>query len=146
MTDVRFRAAAGAYLLYGAVYYVGGLYLVSQGVGVMGGSSGGRGGLLFWAITGLVPFLGIPWLLHSRRPGFERWVLSRRDFARLVTVLLAFRAYKVGQVAFRPETASVAAPWGGAVTFQIGAAVFLVVTLFALLMLARAAWAREANA
>jgi hypothetical protein len=148
VTDVRFRAAAGAYLLYGAVYYVGGLYLVSQGVGVMGGSSGGGrgGGLLFWAITGLVPFLGIPWLLHSRRPGFEGWVLSRRDFARLVSGLLAFRAYKVGQVAFRPDAASVAAPWGGAVTFQIGAAIFLVVTLLALVMVARAAWAREAGA
>ena len=148
MTDVRFRAAAGAYLIYGAVYYVGGLYLVSQGVGVMGGSSGGGrgGGLLFWAITGLVPFLGIPWLLHSRRRGFERWVLSRRDFARLVAVLLAFRAYKVGQVAFRSDAASVAAPWGGAVTFQIGAAVFLVVTLFALAMVVRAAWTRETAA
>ena len=148
MTDVRFRAAAGAYLIYGAVYYVGGLYLVSQGVGVMGGSSGGGrgGGLLFWAIAGLVPFLGIPWLLHSRRQGFERWVLSRRDFARLVAVLLAFRAYKVGQVAFRPDAASVAAPWGGTVTFQIGATVFLVVTLFALAMVVRAAWTREAAA
>jgi hypothetical protein len=115
---------------------------------VAGGASGGGrgGGLLFWAITGLIPFLGIPWLLHARRPGFERWVLSRRDFARLVAVLLAFRAYKVGQVAFRGDAASVAAPWGGAVTFQVGAAIFLLVTVFALVMVARAAWAREASA
>ena len=147
MAEARFRAAARAYLVYGAVYYVGGLYLVSQGVGVMGGATGGRGGgLLFWAITGLVPLLGIPYVLHARRPGFDRWVLSRRDFARLVALLLAFRAYKVGQVAVRGDLASVPAPWGGTVSFQAGAAVFLVVTLVALVFVTRAAWAREAGA
>lgn len=145
--DSRFRAAALAYLVYGAVYYVGGLYLVSRGVGVMGGASGARGGgVLFWAVIGLIPFLGIPWLLHARRSWFERWVLSRRDFSRLVAVLLAFRAYKVGQVAARGEGALVAAPWGGEVTFQAGAAVFLAVTMAALVMVGRAAWAREATA
>jgi hypothetical protein len=147
--DGRFRAAALAYLAYGLVYYVGGLYLIYQGVGVMGGGMTGnrRGSFIFWGLAGLVPLLLIPYLVSARRRWFERWVLSRRDFTRLVAFLLAFRALKVGEIAFmKGDGAAVAAPWGGVlVTFQAGAAVFLVVTVAALVMVARAAWAREAQ-
>ena len=144
MTDRRFRHAALAYLAYGLVYYVGGLYLVSQGVGVMGSMDGRRGSsLAFWAAAGLVPLLVVPFLLHARRTWFERWVLSRRDFARVVALFLAFRAFKVAQVAFADHGASVTAPWGGVVSFRTGAALFLVVTLAALAAIVRAAWATE---
>ena len=142
--EARFRLAARAYLLYGIVYWVGGLYLLAQGVGVMGGTEAPRGRTLaFWAVAGLVPMLLVPYLLAARRRWFERWVLSRRDFARVIAVLLAFRAWKVSQVALHPAGATVAAPWGGTVSFQIGAALFLVVTVAALAAVARAAWARE---
>jgi hypothetical protein len=141
--QARFRLAARAYLLYGIVYWVGGLYLLWHGVGVMGGPDARRGSTLaFWAIAGLVPMLVIPYLLAARRRWFERWVLSRRDFARVVALLLAFRAWKVAGVAVH-EGAAVPAPWGGAVSFQAGAAVFLIVTVAALIAVARAAWARE---
>src|SRR5207245_2225666 len=53
-------------------------------------------------------------------------------------------AWHVLKVAVRPETASVAAPWGGEVTFRVGAIVFLIVTVAALLVIGRAAWAKEA--
>ena len=43
----------------------------------------------------------------------------------MVALFLAIRAFKVGEVAPRPGGA-VAAPWGGSITFQAGAAVFLV--------------------
>ena len=143
MSD-RFSLAARAYLAYGIVYWVGGLYLLWHGVGVMG-SSGGRGGssLVFWAMVGLIPLLVIPYLLHAPRAWFERWVLCRRDFARVVALFLAFRAYKVGQVAAAPHGASVPAPWGGSLSFQIGAAIFLLVTLGALIFVGRAAWTPE---
>jgi hypothetical protein len=61
----RHRAAALAYLLYGAVYWVGGLYLLSQGVGVAGGRTGGGTGasMVTWGLLGLVPLLVIPLLL-----------------------------------------------------------------------------------
>ncbi|HYE93287.1 MAG TPA: hypothetical protein VEA38_19810 [Terriglobales bacterium] len=141
VVDARFRAAAFGYLAYGLVYYVGGLYLITQGVGVMGGR---RGSFMFWAIAGLVPLLAIPFLLWARRRWFERWVVTRRDFARLVAIFLAFRALKVGEVAFNKDGAAVAAPWGGVLmTFQTGAALFLIVTLAALVVVARAAWAAE---
>ncbi len=42
MADARFRAAARAYVVYGLVYLVGGLYLVAHGVGVKGASMAER--------------------------------------------------------------------------------------------------------
>jgi hypothetical protein len=143
--DARFHLAARIYLFYAIVYWVGGLYLLSQGVGVMGGSEAPRARTLaFWAVAGLVPLLLVPYLLAARRRWFERWLLSRRDFARVIAVLLAFRAWKVAGVVVREGGATVAAPWGGTVTFQIGAALFLVVTVAALAAVTRAAWAHDA--
>lgn len=141
MAEDRFRTAARAYFLYGCVYLVGGLYLVAQGVGARGSrvAAGAE-----WALIGLVLLVGIPYLLRRRRPWFERWVLSRRDFARLVAGLMALRALAVLRVAIRPETAAVPAPWGGEISFRTGAAVFFLVTVTALVLVARAAWQREA--
>jgi hypothetical protein len=140
----RFHLAARAYLVYGIVYWIGGIYLLWHGVGVMGSTSGrGGGALVFWALLGLVPLLLIPYLLHARRAWFERWILSRRDFARIVAVFLAFRAYSVGRVAASPHGASVPAPWGDSVSFQVGAAFFLIVTIGALILVARAAWSGD---
>ena len=86
----------------------------------------------------------IPYLLVRRRAWFERWILSRRDFARALTALMTLRAWHVLRVALRPETASVPTPWGGELTFRAGALVFLVVTVAALVLVGRAAWARDA--
>ena len=143
--DDRYRSAARGYFAYGLVYYVGGLYLLWRGVGVMGATEGRRGSsLAFWALAGLVPLLGVPYLLRSPRRWFERWVFTRRDFARVVALFLAFRAWKVAQVALHDHGGSVAAPWGGEISFRIGAALFLVVTVGALAAVARAAWGRDA--
>lgn len=138
-----YRAAALGYLLYGIVYFVGGLYLISQGVGVMGGRESGdpTRTMLRWGLVGLVPLVVIPYLLS--RPW--RWfggLISRPVFAWLVAGLLAIRAYKVGEVALRGG-GSVPAPWGGEMPFQAGAAVFLVFTLIALGLVVRAAVARQ---
>jgi hypothetical protein len=145
--DDRYRVAARCYLAYALLYEIGGVYLVSQGVGVPAGA-GTRGRALyavFWALIGLVPLLGVPYLLRRSRAWFEGWILTRRDFARLLALFMAYRAFKVGHVALRAQTASVAAPWGGEVTFRLAAAVFFVVTLIALLAVARAAWHPEAR-
>ncbi|HXH84289.1 MAG TPA: hypothetical protein VNN07_15400 [Candidatus Tectomicrobia bacterium] len=141
----RFATAARAYLVYAIVYWVGGLYLVWHGVGVAGTPTGARRleALVFWGLVGLVPLVLIPWLLARRRGWFERWVLSRRDFARIVALLLALRAWKVLEVAVRGG-GSVPAPWGGEIGFRAGAIVFFVVTAAALVLVARAAWSREA--
>ena len=137
-----YRAAALAYAVYGLVYLVGGLYLISQGVGVMGAPTSGATAwtLVRWGLVGLIPLVAIPWLL-SRPWTWFGGLVSRRVFAWLVAVLLAIRAYKVGQVALRGG-ASVPAPWGGQISFQVGAAVFLVFTAIALAFVVRAAATR----
>ena len=95
---------------------------------------------LSWIALGAVFVLLVPYLLGRPRAWFERWILSRRDFARVLVVLMALRAWKVGRVALRPETATVASPWGGTITFRLGAAIFCVVTVAALAIIARGAW------
>jgi hypothetical protein len=137
-----FRVAARAYLVYGVIYWLGGLYLATQGVGVRGDRTMQPG--VAWILLGLVLVGAIPYLLAQRRAWFERWILSRRDFARVLAAFMAVRAWHVLRVALRPDTASVAAPWGGEVTFRAGAIVFLIVTVAALVLVGRAAWAREA--
>lgn len=139
LMEDRFRAAAYAYLGYGVVYWLGGVYLALHGVGVRGGPLMQSG--LAWVVIGLILVALIPYLLWRPRAWFERWFVSRRDFARILVVFMAVRAYHVAKVAVRPETAAVAAPWGGEITFRMGAAVFLVVTVLALAAIARAAWA-----
>jgi len=144
-SDARYRTAARGYFAYGIVYYVGGLYLLWHGVGVMGAMEGRRASTLaFWALAGLVPLLGVPYLLRARRWWFERWVFTRRDFARVVAVFLAFRAWRVAQVVHHHHGASVPAPWGGTITFQVGAAIFLIITVGALATVLRAAWGKDA--
>jgi hypothetical protein len=139
MIDARFRAAARAYVVYGLVYLVGGLYLVAHGVGVMGAATPGATtrSMLRWGLIGLIPLVIVPWLLARRWSWLGGW-LSRRTFAWVLAALLAVRAVKVGEAAWR-STASVAAPWGGEITFRVGAVVFLAVTLTALGFVVRAA-------
>lgn len=137
--DDRFRAAARAYFVYGVVYWIGGAYLAWHGVGPRaGGSIAWRG--MVWVLIGLAFVVLIPYLLRRRRRAFERWVLSRRDFARVLAALMVFRALAVGRIALRPDGASVPAPWGGGIGFQPGAIVFFLVTLTALVFVVRAAW------
>ena len=138
----RYQFAARAYLTYGVVYWIGGVYLAAHGVGVRGERLMQPG--VAWIVLGLVFVVAIPYLLARRRAWFERWVLSRRDFARILTLFMAFRAWHVLKVVLRPETATVSAPWTGEITFRAGAIVFLLVTVVALLLIGRAAWAEEA--
>ena len=138
----RFRLAARAYLVYGVIYWIGGVYLATQGVGVSGGRMLQPG--VVWIVLGLV-FVGvIPHLLAQPRAWFERWILSRRDFARILAAFMALRAWHVLKVVLRPETAAVSAPWGGEITFRAGAVVFLLVTATALFVIGRAAWSEDA--
>jgi hypothetical protein len=139
----RFTLAARAYLAYGVVYLVGGAYLVYHGVGVGDPQTPGRLPSVLrsvWVLVGLVLVVVIPYLLRRRRRWFERWVLSRRDFARILALFMALRAVQVARIALRSESGSVPAPWGGVISFQVGAVVFLVITLAALVFVALAAW------
>ena len=135
--DGRFRVAARGYLVYGVVYWIGGAWPWLHDVGRGSPASVG------WIVLGAVLVLLVPYLLRRRRRAFERYVLSRRDFARIVALLLAVRVLAVARVVLGAGSATVAAPWGGVVSYRVGGAVFIVVTLTALALVARAAWAEE---
>ncbi len=133
----RFRQAAWAYFVYGLIYWFGGLYLQMQGLGP------GRY-VVMWFVLGGAFVVLFPYLLRREVSWFDRWVLSRRDFARVLTVLVFFRAFEVGRIALRGSAASAMPSIGGGVLpTRVGAWAFFLITLAAGVMLARAAWARS---
>jgi hypothetical protein len=133
----RYRAAATMYLVYGIVYWLGGVYLWLHGVGR------GSTASIIWIVFGAVLVVLVPFLLRRRRPWFERWILTRRDFARLVAIFLALRIVAVLRVLVRGDGSAVAMPWGGEIGYRVGGAVFVAIAALAAFMLARAAWAAE---
>jgi hypothetical protein len=143
--DEKFREAAWGYVAYGIVYWLGGLLLMAAGLGPRrlenaGGFERSFIVMLFVA-AGLLVIL-VPWLLIRERPWFSRWILSRRDFARILTLFVAFRAVEVGRIARAPRSELVSL-FDVAVPMRIGAWVFFLVTVAMVILLARAAWSRE---
>jgi hypothetical protein len=136
--DRKFRQAAWSYVGYGVVYWLGGLALATAGLGPRGMERGGTA----WFVVGALFVIVFPWLLVRERRWFDRWILSRRDFARVLTLLVALRAIEVARIAWAPraETVSVL---GLDVPMRAGAWAFCLLTLVTAAMLARAAWSRE---
>jgi len=112
--------------------------LASGGLGPRGMERGG----IAWFVVGALFVVVFPWLLVQERGWFGRWVLSRRDFARVLTLLVAIRAVEVARIARMPraETVSVL---GLDVSIRAGAWAFCLLTVTTAVMLARAAWSRE---
>lgn len=139
-SEARYRQAAWAYAAYGTLYWLGGLALAAAGFGPR---AVGRGGAV-WFAGGALLVVGIPWLLARERPWFDRWLLSRRDFARVVAVLVAFRALEVAWIARapRPPEARTVTVLGVGVPFDLGAWTFCLVALAAAAVVGRAAWSR----
>ncbi|MBI4591733.1 MAG: hypothetical protein HY725_23150 [Candidatus Rokubacteria bacterium] len=128
--EERFKQAAWAYLVYGVLYWLGGLYLSAQGLAI------GRG--IIWFVLGALFIVVFPWLIArgSRGQGYL-W------FSRILTLLVAWRAFEVGRIALAPKFRSVPLPGGGEIPMSLGAWVFFVITLGTAAMLARAAWSRR---
>jgi hypothetical protein len=135
----RYRQAAWTYVAYGAVYWLGGLALATAGLGPRGMERGGAA----WFVVGALFVIVFPWLLLRERGWFARWILSRRDFARILTVLVAIRAVEVARIARAPRAETVAV-LGLDVSVRLGAWVFCLLTVLTAAMLARAAWSRDA--
>jgi hypothetical protein len=136
--EARYRQAAWTYVAYGVVYWLGGLALATGGLGPRGMERGG----ITWFVVGALFVVAFPWLLVKERPWFDRWVLSRRDFARVLTLLVAIRAVEVARIARIPRAETVSA-LGLDVPMRAGAWVFCLLTVVTAAMLARAAWSRE---
>ena len=137
--ETRYRQAAWAYVAYGIVYWLGGLALAQSGLGPRGMERGGGA----WFVVGALFVIVFPWLLLRERAWFDRWVLSRRDFARILTLLVAVRAIEVARIARAPR-AEVVPVLGLAVPMALGAWAFCALTVLTAVMLARAAWSRGA--
>ena len=98
--------------------------------------------VLYELVVGALFVVAFPWLLHRERRWFDRWVLARRDFARVLTVLVAVRAFEVGRIARAPKADAVSV-LGVAVPMRAGAWAFFVLTVATAVLLARAGWSRE---
>jgi hypothetical protein len=132
--EARFRQAAWTYLAYGIVYLGGAIYLASLGIGARGMRVGAA---LVWFVLGVLFILVFPWLISRGTRGWGYlW------FARVLTLLVAYRAFEVGRVALAPRVPSVPLPGGGEAPMALGAWAFFLVTVLTLAMLARAAWSR----
>src|SRR5262245_20598561 len=137
--ETRYRQAGWTYVAYGVAYWLGGLALAQSGLGPRGMERGGAA----WFVVGALFVVVVPWLLIRERGWFERWILSRRDFARVLALLVGIRALEVARIARAPraETVSVL---GLDVSMRAGAWAFCLLTIVTVVMLARAAWSREA--
>jgi hypothetical protein len=136
--EARFRHAATAYLVYGVVYWLGGLVLAAAGRGPRGMERG----RLAWFVAGALFVVAFPWLLRRERAWFARWVLSRRDFARILALLVALRAVEVARLAAAAGAQTVPV-LGLDVPYGPAAWLFCLLTAGTALVLARAAWGRE---
>ena len=125
--EEKFKQAAWAYFTYGVVYWLGGLYVATRGITV------GRGAL--WFVLGLLFIAIFPWLIARGARG-----LGYLWFTRILTLLVAFRAFGVGRVTLVPTVPSVPLPGGGEIPMRLGAGMFFLITLATMSMLARAAW------
>lgn len=134
--ETRFRQAAVAYFVYGVLYMAGAIYLASQGIGTqrMTGLAGG----IVWFVLGTLFIVVFPWFI-AKGPQASGYLW----FTRILTLLVAFRAFGVGQVALRPTIPTVPLPGGGEVSMALGAWVFFLITLGTMVMLARASWSRQ---
>ena len=136
--DDRFRQAAWTYGGYGVAYWLGGLVLLQAGLGPRGMTRGGAA----WFIVGALFVVVFPWLLARDHAWFDRWVLSRRDFARFLAILIAVRAVELARIASTSRDAVVPL-LGAGVPMRLGAWASFALTVVTALMLARAAWSRE---
>jgi len=125
--QVKFRQAALSYLIYGCLYLAGAAYIAASGVS--GRAMTGRSAVV-WFGVGAILIILFPWLISK---GYV-W------FTRVLVLLVLFRSVGVVRVIVRPTIAAVPLIGGIELPMRLGAFLFLLVTLGAGYMLARAAW------
>ena len=122
----KYHQAAIGYLVYGAIYLAGAVYL--------GRSGRGPEGSVWWYLIGAGMALGFPWLIWKQ----FTWV------TRILAVLVFVRIVGLGRVAARSGAQPVQLPWGGEILMSRGAIVFMLIAMVTCILLARAGWQRSA--
>ena len=125
--QVKFRQAALSYLIYGCLYLAGAAYIAASGIS--GRAITSRSALVWFGVGAILVIL-FPWLISK---GYV-W------FTRTLVLLVLFRAVGVVRVIVRPTIAAVPLIGGIELPMRLAAFLFLLVTLGAGYMLARAAW------
>ena len=125
--QVKFRQAALSYLIYGCLYLAGAAHIAASGVS--GRATTSRSALVWFGVGAILVIL-FPWLISK---GYV-W------FTRVLVLLVLFRAVGVVRVIVRPTIAAVPLIGGIELPMRLGAFLFLLLTLGAGYMLARAAW------
>jgi hypothetical protein len=106
------------------------LYLATRGLTV------GRG--ISWFVLGALFIVVFPWLIaRGARGSGYLW------FARILSLLVAFRAFGIGQVILTPKIPTVPLPGDAEIPMRLGASLFFFLTLATTAMLARASWSRR---
>lgn len=131
----RFQIAAGAYLVYGLLYLAGAIHLISQGIGVRGGTA--TGAHVLWFVLGFVFVVLFPWLIW--KAPHNRGCLW---FARILAVLVFYRAFEVARIAVAPGLGAIPLMGGLEISMAVGAWLFFLITLAAGSVLAWASWRR----
>lgn len=123
----KFRQAALSYLIYGSLYLGGAIYVAVTGI--VGRAMTTRSSVIWFGVGAILVVL-FPWLISK---GYV-W------FTRLLVFLVLLRAVGVARVVIKPTIPAVPLPGGIEISMSAGAFLFLLVTLGASYMLARAAW------
>lgn len=124
--ELKFHHAAWAYAIYGVSYLGGAVYLAAMGVTPRALASRDW---VWFGLGGIILIL-FPWLLWR---GYT-W------FARVLVLLMAYRAFEVLKIALAPGFKEVPLPGGGSIPMAYGALAFFLLTVGAAAMVARAAW------
>ena len=119
--DERYRQAAWTYVVYGVVYWLGGLALAAAGRGPRGMERGRWA----WFVVGALFVVVIPWLL-AREVAVAR-VCAR--FAGVLTLLVAYRAFEVARIAVRSRAATPCPRSGSTCPCSVGAWAFCLLTV-----------------
>ena len=124
--ELKFHHAAWAYAIYGVSYLGGAVYLAAMGVTPRALASRDW---VWFGLGGIILIL-FPWVLWR---GYT-W------FARVLVLLMAYRAFEVLKIALAPGLKEVPLPGGGSIPMAYGALAFFLLTVGAAAMVARAAW------
>ena len=123
----KYRQAAVTYLIYGLIYWGGGLYLIEMDISEQSGTA--------WFIIGALFILIFPPLIwNGARSKILKW------FVRLLAVFLVVRLIGLLRIIITDDGSAAPLPWGGEVPLVYGAIAFLLVAAVACGMLARAGW------
>lgn len=123
----KYRQAAVGYFVYGVVYLAGAIYMAVAGISERAAADGS----VLWFVLGAVMVAAFPLMVWFQ----FKWV------TRALALLVFVRVGALSRMFAEGAWYQVPFPGGAEVSAAYGAALFLVISLMAALLLVRAGWA-----